>query len=204
MCFLAGYPTSSMFKFKKIFCFEKSDMCSIDVIQKKEAEKLFSHMFPSVWQLDHSALKLFGIWCKDTNKHMAHLESLQRTLQPKETPTHTRCLSYFLQEFWLKLCSHRSVYCNKAKQPNKKDTTSSLRSTLLKAKPNCLRCDQWQHMLLNAAITEFKLHAFSLVQTTIGFCKLCCTGSPVYHVVLNQVFSRFFGENLGCPYQVCL
>ena len=70
MCFLAGYPTSSMFKFKKIFCFEKSDMCSIDVIQKKEAEKLFSHMFPSVWQLDHSALKLFGIWCKDTNKHI--------------------------------------------------------------------------------------------------------------------------------------
>ena len=80
-----------------------------------------------------------------------------------------------------------------------KDTTSSIQSTSFKAKPNCLRFDQWQHMLLNAAITEFKLHAFSLVQTTIGFCKLCRTGSPVYHVVFNQVFSRVFGENLRCP-----
>ena len=52
-------------------------------------------------------------------------------------------------------------------------------------------------MLLNAAITEFKLHAFSLVQTTSGFCKLCRTGSPVYHVVFNHVFSRLFGEKLG-------
>ena len=54
-------------------------------------------------------------------------------------------------------------------------------------------------MLLNAVITELKLHAFSLVQTTIGFCKLCRTGSPVYHVVFNHVFSRLFGENLVCP-----
>ena len=80
-----------------------------------------------------------------------------------------------------------------------KDTPSSLCSTLLKAKPNSLWFDQWQHMLLNAAITEFKLHAFSLVQTTSGFCKLCRTGSPVYHVVFNHVFLRLFGENLVCP-----
>ena len=54
-------------------------------------------------------------------------------------------------------------------------------------------------MLVYAAITEFKLHVFSLGQITLGFCNLCRTGSPVYHVVLNQVFSRFLEENLGCP-----
>ena len=54
-------------------------------------------------------------------------------------------------------------------------------------------------MLLNAAITDLKLHAFSLVQTTIGFCKLCRTGSPVYHVVFNHEFSILFRENLLCP-----
>ena len=81
-----------------------------------------------------------------------------------------------------------------------KDTQVFSRVRWYETKPNCLWFDQWQHMLLNAAITDLKLHAFSLVQTTIGFCKLCRTGSPVYHVVFNHVFSRFFGEKLLCPW----
>ena len=77
-------------------------------------------------------------------------------------------------------CHHN--HCHPHPHGAHKDTPTSLRSPLLTTKPNCLWYGPMEEHV-TAVITEFKLHAFSLVQTTIGFDKPCHTGSPVYHVV---------------------
>ena len=60
--------------------------------------------------------------------------------------------------------------------------TPQVLSVVRYQKPNQIACGSTNGstLLLNAAITEFKLHAFSLVQTTLGFCKPC--KSCVSHV----------------------